>query len=130
MSTRCLTTVLGPDGEEILVLYRQCDGYPKAHGVELAEFLKGRMIVDGVRPPPVDKAVFTCEMVRSLYGSVSFEEPFLASAGLVRSKTASYTWDLIPSAPSSALQLVPGVAAVAPRSHQTATRLHPGFPGV
>ena len=34
--------------EEIVVMYRQMDGYPSGHGVELAEFLKEMVIVNGV----------------------------------------------------------------------------------
>jgi hypothetical protein len=30
------------------VLYRQFDGYPEGHGLELARFLAGRPIVDGI----------------------------------------------------------------------------------
>lgn len=47
MGTRCLTVL--HDGEkEIAVLYRQFDGYPDGHGKELADFLKGKTIVNGI----------------------------------------------------------------------------------
>jgi len=45
MGTRSLTYVYDEQGEKILNLYRQFDGYPTGHGQELAEFLnKGRMV--------------------------------------------------------------------------------------
>lgn len=47
MGTRCLTTVI--DGNrEILVLYRQFDGYPTGHGAELLEWARGMPIVNGL----------------------------------------------------------------------------------
>ncbi len=39
MGTRCLTIVYDHD-KPIVNLYRQYDGYPTGHGVELAEFLR------------------------------------------------------------------------------------------
>ena len=48
MGTRCLTT-FGQGNEEIVVLYRQFDGYPEGHGAELAQFLAGSTIVNGIR---------------------------------------------------------------------------------
>ena len=39
MGTRSLTFVYDEDGEKIINLYRQYDGYPTGHGQELAEFL-------------------------------------------------------------------------------------------
>ena len=44
MGTRCLTVFADENEKEIAVLYRQFDGYPGGHGVELAEILcpKGR----------------------------------------------------------------------------------------
>ena len=48
MGTRSLTRVY--DGGEIVVnMYRQMDGYPQCHGQELAEFLKDRIVVNGMR---------------------------------------------------------------------------------
>ena len=35
-------------GAEIVVLYRQMDGYPDGHGAELAAFLEGKVIVNGI----------------------------------------------------------------------------------
>ncbi len=47
MGTRSLTFVY--DGERpIINLYRQYDGYPSGHGRELAEFLEGYTIVNGL----------------------------------------------------------------------------------
>lgn len=48
MGTRCLTILPERDGGETAVLYRQFDGYPEGHGVELAEFLSGFTTVDGI----------------------------------------------------------------------------------
>jgi hypothetical protein len=47
MGTRCLTFVY--DGEEpVINMYRQFDGYPTGHGAELAEFLNGGRLVNGL----------------------------------------------------------------------------------
>lgn len=48
MGTRCLTVLQDNDGVEIAVLYRQFDGYPEGHGQELAEYLAGHAIVNGI----------------------------------------------------------------------------------
>lgn len=51
MGTRALTIFRDIDDKEIVVMYRQFDGYPSVHGHELAEFLmhngKPRRIVNG-----------------------------------------------------------------------------------
>lgn len=47
MGTPAMTTVYDEDGAEICTIYTQCDGYPREHGKELAEFLVGRMLVRG-----------------------------------------------------------------------------------
>lgn len=49
MGTRCLTFVYDDrnDNRAIINLYRQYDGYPSGHGLELAEFLKPITIVNG-----------------------------------------------------------------------------------
>ena len=47
MSTRSLTIIQSKE-EEIVVMYRQMDGYPKGHGLDLAEFLSGMVIVNGI----------------------------------------------------------------------------------
>lgn len=48
MGTRSLTKVLDEDGKIILNLYRQMDGYPDCHGLELAEYLKGHSLINGI----------------------------------------------------------------------------------
>ena len=48
MGTRSLTVFNDRDGKEIVVLYRQYDGNPKGHGVDLCEFLSGIEIVNGI----------------------------------------------------------------------------------
>ena len=48
MGTRCLTHIV--KGETILcTLYRQMDGYPDGHGDELASFLSGFHVTNGIR---------------------------------------------------------------------------------
>ena len=47
MGTRSLTFVY--DGDEPLInMYRQFDGYPSGHGAELAEFLDGLEVANGM----------------------------------------------------------------------------------
>ena len=53
MGTRCLTFVYsesksGEAAERIVNMYRQYDGYPTGHGAELAEFLSGGRMVNGL----------------------------------------------------------------------------------
>jgi hypothetical protein len=49
MGTRCLTVFHYEESdEEIAVLYRQMDGYPDGHGKDLAEFLAGGVMVNGI----------------------------------------------------------------------------------
>jgi len=48
MGTRSLTFVYDERGDAIINLYRQYDGYPSGHGAELAEFLAGKRIVNGL----------------------------------------------------------------------------------
>ena len=51
MGTRSLTFVFESykDGDvPILCLYRQYDGYPEGHGAELAQFLSGFTVVNGL----------------------------------------------------------------------------------
>lgn len=61
MGTRSLTIVNDyglkrrEDGE-IVVMYRQYDGYPDGHGSELAEFLDGLKIVNGIGANTPEKA--------------------------------------------------------------------------
>lgn len=47
MGTRSLTVFKDESDKEIVVMYRQFDGYPHGHGQQLADFLKGRVLVDG-----------------------------------------------------------------------------------
>lgn len=50
MGTRSLTHFVQKYDEErteIVTMYRQYDGYPKGHGLELAEFLASGTMVDG-----------------------------------------------------------------------------------
>ncbi len=48
MGTRSLTVFKEEDGTEIVVLYRQLNGYPIEHGKHLAGFLAGKPIVNGI----------------------------------------------------------------------------------
>lgn len=47
MGTRCLTVIKDENNEEIVVMYRQMDGYPSGHGKDLKEFLDGFYVVNG-----------------------------------------------------------------------------------
>ncbi len=51
MGTRCNTIVVDESGEILVNLYRQYDGYPDGHGAELAEFLAGKEIINGIGDP-------------------------------------------------------------------------------
>lgn len=57
MGTRSLTTFIEKYNDEktgkvkqnkIVTMYRQYDGYPEGHGVELADFLDGGKLVNGI----------------------------------------------------------------------------------
>jgi len=48
MGTRSLTFVYDEQGEKIINLYRQFDGYPTGHGAELAQFLNSGRVVNGL----------------------------------------------------------------------------------
>ena len=51
MGTRSLTTFKEDHtDEEIVVLYRQYDGYPEGHGVDLFRFLNNMNMVNGMSP--------------------------------------------------------------------------------
>lgn len=47
MGTRSLTFVYDVD-DKLVCMYRQMDGYPSCHGAELAEFLAGGKLVNGL----------------------------------------------------------------------------------
>jgi len=47
MGTRALTTTYDNSGHEIMVMYRQFDGYPEGLGKELIKFCNGYKIVNG-----------------------------------------------------------------------------------
>jgi len=53
MSTRSLT-IFKDSGKEIAVMYKHYDGYPEGHGKDLAKFLTGMKIVNGIsgKEPP------------------------------------------------------------------------------
>jgi len=48
MGTRSLTVIKEADGKEIVVMYRQMDGYIDGHGHDLAEFCEDIVIVNGI----------------------------------------------------------------------------------
>lgn len=48
MGTRCLTFVEDGLGRRVVCMYRQFDGYPSGHGMELAKFLSPFTIVNGI----------------------------------------------------------------------------------
>lgn len=47
MSTRSITVVKS-HGKDVLTMYRQSDGYPSGHGQDLADFLTGFKVVNGL----------------------------------------------------------------------------------
>lgn len=53
MGTRSITVFEDGDGREIVVMYRQYDGYPSGHGRELADLLKQFDVVNGLSGKPV-----------------------------------------------------------------------------
>lgn len=48
MGTRSLTVVKDKDDKEIMVMYRQFDGYPEGMGQDLATYLKAHKLVNGI----------------------------------------------------------------------------------
>lgn len=48
MGTRSMTFVKDEYGNEVLAMYRQMDGYPSGHGLDLAEFLSDIAVVNGI----------------------------------------------------------------------------------
>ena len=59
MGTRSLTIVkesIDPSCEDIIVMYKQFDGYPEGLGLRLANFLKGFIIINGIPPDPDPKS--------------------------------------------------------------------------
>ncbi|NPT59057.1 hypothetical protein [Paraburkholderia elongata] len=48
MGTRSLTFVTTSDGEKLVNMYRQFDGYPSGHGAALFEFMKDMKIINGI----------------------------------------------------------------------------------
>jgi hypothetical protein len=59
MGTRCLTVLHdNHEDREIVVMYRQMDGYPEGHGADLAEFLSGGEIINGISVADRGKLTF------------------------------------------------------------------------
>ena len=48
MGTRSLTMIGGKGEKAILTMYRQYDGYPEGHGLDLAEYLAPFAITNGI----------------------------------------------------------------------------------
>lgn len=48
MGTRSLTVIKDDWNDEICVLYRQMDGYIEGHGIDLVNYLKDTVIVNGI----------------------------------------------------------------------------------
>lgn len=48
MGTRSLTHIKDEDNKTLVTVYRQYDGYPKGHGLDLANFLVDITIVNGI----------------------------------------------------------------------------------
>lgn len=47
MGTRSTTAIKDEQGNTLVTLYRQYDGYPSGHGQELADFLSARTVING-----------------------------------------------------------------------------------
>ena len=47
MGTRSITTVLDDNGNKIIEMYKQYDGYPSGLGKELVDFIKAGVLVNG-----------------------------------------------------------------------------------
>ena len=59
MGTRSLPIVkesIDPSCEDIIVMYKQFDGYPEGLGLGLANFLIGYKIINGIPPNPDPKS--------------------------------------------------------------------------
>jgi len=56
MGTRSLTLVYNEEGKPLVNMYRQFDGYPSGHGLELAEFLKPLTLTNGISGNPTNTA--------------------------------------------------------------------------
>ena len=90
MGTRSLTRVFDEwSEEEIVRIYRQMDGYPTGHGLELAEFCDGMVIVNGISSDTPEKAAngmgcFAAQLVKYLkedIGSIYLEAIHPFSSG-------------------------------------------------
>lgn len=55
MGTRSLTIFKGEKDSEIVVMYKQYDGYPTTLGLDLATFLSGMRIVNGYSSASTEK---------------------------------------------------------------------------
>ncbi len=51
MGTRSLTHIKDEDGKIRLTFYRQFDGYPSGHGKDMADFIAGKKLVNGISEP-------------------------------------------------------------------------------
>lgn len=47
MGTRSTTKINDEQGDTLVTLYRQFDGYPTGHGQELADFLNSKTLING-----------------------------------------------------------------------------------
>lgn len=47
MGTRSITEIR-VDGKPLVAIYRQYDGYPHGHGMDIAKFMKGITIINGI----------------------------------------------------------------------------------
>lgn len=56
MGTRSITVVYDDEKRPLVTMYRQFDGYISGHGNELADFLDGRSLVNGIGSDTPEKA--------------------------------------------------------------------------
>ena len=54
MGTRSLTFIYDDSNTPVLNMYRQYDGYPSCHGLELAEFISKKTIINGISNQKMD----------------------------------------------------------------------------
>lgn len=57
MGTRSITTVLDEDGNKIIEMYKQYDGYPSGLGIKLQDFISSGKIANGI-------SCFTAQLIK------------------------------------------------------------------
>ena len=90
MGTRALVKVKDREGNTLVAVYRQYDGYPEALGMDLCRIVGKRRLCNGLVPGEEHKyfngmselaAVIVTELKGSQHGNVYIELPTTADAG-------------------------------------------------